>query len=168
MTIKNSLRTLAMEALLAVPLAAVSATPAMAATNVVASGGQLVVSAGSADDDISINVEGGFLVVRNFNDAIFAGSVTCTNVDPRTVRCTRTGITKMLARTNTGADTVRKTPPFQLRPFSDRTATSTTAARPAISFGRGGALVSSGPTQTWMNWSTTEALIEVSGSYTVA
>ncbi|WP_156045914.1 hypothetical protein [Herbidospora cretacea] len=107
MTLKSGIRVLAMGALLALPLAAVSATPAMAATNVVASGGQLFVSAGFAGDDISINVEGGFLVVRNFNDAISAGSVTCTNVDPRTVRCASTGITKMLVRTNTGADTVR-------------------------------------------------------------
>ncbi|GAB1823500.1 hypothetical protein [Herbidospora sp. RD11066] len=115
--IKKGLRALAMGALLAIPLAAVSATPAMAATNVTATGGQLSVSAGLAGDDISINVEGGFLVVRNFGDGIFAGSVTCANVDSRTVRCNSAGISSILVRTNAGADTVQNNTALQTQAF---------------------------------------------------
>lgn len=117
MRFTTGLRALATGALLAIPLAAVSATPAQAATNVVAISGKLSVNSGNVGDHINISQEGGFLVVRNFNDTMLAGSFTCTKVDPNTVRCNSTGITNILVNTQGGADTVRNNTTLPLRGF---------------------------------------------------
>ncbi|NRQ33753.1 hypothetical protein HII36_18120 [Nonomuraea sp. NN258] len=103
---RTSFRALATGVLLAISAAAFSATPAQALTNVTATGGKLSVNAGNVGDHITINVENGALVVRNFNDTIKAGSFTCTNVDVRTVKCNSTGITNILVNSQGGADTV--------------------------------------------------------------
>ncbi|MGP3915996.1 hypothetical protein [Nonomuraea sp. 10N515B] len=88
--------------LLAISAAAITATPAQALTNVTAIGGKLSVNAGNVGDHITINVENGALVVRNFNDTIKAGSFTCANVDVRTVRSVSSGITNILVNSQGG------------------------------------------------------------------
>ncbi len=72
----------------------------------------------AGDAYVSINVEDGFLVVRNFNDAIFAGSVTCTNVDAShgPVRQARASPRCWCAPTR-GADTVRNNTALPARPL---------------------------------------------------
>ncbi|GAA2696543.1 hypothetical protein [Nonomuraea recticatena] len=114
---RTGLRALATGALLAIPLATVGATPAMAATNVVAISGKLSVNSSNIGDEINISVEGGFLVVRNFKDTLLAGSFTCTNLDANTVRCNSAGITNILVNTQGGADTVRNNTTLPLRGF---------------------------------------------------
>ncbi len=111
------LRALATGALLAIPVTAVTATPAQALTNVTAISGKLSVNSGNVGDNITITLENGFLVVRNPNDAITAGSFTCTNVDAQTVRCTSTGITNILVNAQGGADTVTNNTALPSRVF---------------------------------------------------
>ncbi|GIH78718.1 hypothetical protein [Planobispora longispora] len=112
-------RALATGALLLISAAATGAAPAQAQTftNVTAISGKLSVNAGNVGDNITINVENGSLVVRNFNDTITAGSFTCTNVDARTVRCNSAGITNILVNSQGGADTVTNNTTLQSRVF---------------------------------------------------
>ncbi|GAA3441850.1 calcium-binding protein [Planomonospora venezuelensis] len=116
---RTGFRALATGALLVVSAVATTAAPAQAQalTNVTAIGGKLSVNAGDVGDNITINVENGALVVRNFNDTIIAGSFTCTNVDARTVRCNSAGITNILVNAQGGADTVTNNTALQSRVF---------------------------------------------------
>ncbi|GGS58425.1 hypothetical protein GCM10010156_16360 [Planobispora rosea] len=117
---RNGVRALATGALLVIS-AATAAAPAQAQaqmfTNVTAISGKLSVNAGDVGDNITINVDGNSLVVRNFNDTITAGSFTCTNVDVRTVRCDSAGITSILVNSKGGADTVANNTGLQSRVF---------------------------------------------------
>ncbi|MFI6504424.1 hypothetical protein [Nonomuraea typhae] len=103
--------------LLTMPLVALTAGPAMAFTNVSASSGQLSVNSADAADNISINLEGGFLVVRNSADTLLAGSAVCSKVDDHTVRCPSAGITNILVNSQGGSDTVRNNTSLRLRAF---------------------------------------------------
>ncbi|MEU8110402.1 hypothetical protein AB0C18_42505 [Nonomuraea muscovyensis] len=141
------LRALATGALLAVPVTAVTATPAQALTNVTAISGKLSVNAGNVGDHITINLENGFLVVRNFKDTITAGSFTCTNVDAQTVRCTSTGITNILVNSQGGADTV----------------TNNTALPSRVFLGPGGDIFSGGSARDFVNGNGDNDLIEGKG-----
>ncbi|GAT69915.1 calcium-binding protein [Planomonospora sphaerica] len=99
---RNALRTLALGALVAAPLLAMSA-PAHALTNVTSSGGQLSVNSANVSDDISISVESGFLVVRNNRDTLITAGV-CQQVDTNTVRCPSGGVTNIVANLQGGND----------------------------------------------------------------
>jgi Ca2+-binding RTX toxin-like protein len=116
-TRKTVLRSLVTGVALAVPLAVATTAPAQALTNVTAISGKLSINSGNVGDHISISLEGGFLVVKNLNDTMRAGSFTCNVVDSRTVRCNPTGITNILVNSQGGADTVNNNTSLPLRGF---------------------------------------------------
>ncbi|WP_157254533.1 hypothetical protein [Nonomuraea typhae] len=110
-------RALTTGALLALPLMAVFASPAMAATSVSGVGGQLTINSGNVGDEINISLEGGFLVVRNFKDTMNTPSFNCQRLDSRTVRCPSAGIAKIQVQTQGGADVVRNNTALPTRAF---------------------------------------------------
>ncbi|GAA0992874.1 hypothetical protein GCM10009555_082640 [Acrocarpospora macrocephala] len=92
--------------LLALPLTVLSATPAHATTGVsLAGGGKLIVSASDVDNDVTVSVDGRFIVVRNSKDNLTANS-GCVKLDANTVRCPGEGITNLQISTGNGSDRV--------------------------------------------------------------
>ncbi|GIH95228.1 hypothetical protein ACFFMN_40220 [Planobispora siamensis] len=148
-TRRTSVRSLVTGALLAISAAAIATPPAQAQmlTNVTAIGGKLSVNSGNVGDRITINVEGGALVVRNFTDTIKAGSFTCTNVDVRTVRCNSSGITNILVNSQGGADTV----------------TNNTALTSRVFLGPGGDIFEGGSARDFVNGDGDNDLIDGNG-----
>jgi Ca2+-binding RTX toxin-like protein len=145
---RTGIRALTTGALLAISAATITATPAQAlTTNVTAISGKLSVNAGIVGDHITINVENGSLVVRNFNDAITAGSFTCANVDARTVRCNSAGITDILVNSQDGDDTV----------------TNNTGLTSRVFLGPGGDTFSGGSARDFVNGGGDNDLIDGNG-----